>query len=106
MCVRVYCNIFQGYSTQRDFSAALSLVRELDEDGPKPDERVYDTVIDLCVRHGAFEWAMHFVRRMERSSISPDKLKYKKLFIDLYREAPFRDPQENLGNFSPGIERR
>lgn len=79
-------------------------MRELDENGPKPDERIYDTIIDLCVRCGAFEWAMHFVRRMERSYISPDKLKYKKLFIDLYREAPFGGFPGKLNNFSPGTE--
>ena len=60
-----------------------------------------DTLIGLCLSQGAFGWALHFVNRMEKAEISPDKLKFKKMFFDLYRESV---PISQSFNYKPGLK--
>ncbi|KAK9124362.1 hypothetical protein Sjap_013964 [Stephania japonica] len=50
----------------------------------KPDEGLLDTLADVCVRAALFKKALEIVACMEENGISPNKTKYKKIYVEMH----------------------
>ena len=54
--------------------------------GLDPDVKMYDDLIELCVVAGKFGWAMKYINEMSAYGLDLDKVKYRKLFLELVEE--------------------
>ncbi|EEF37150.1 pentatricopeptide repeat-containing protein At3g09650, chloroplastic [Ricinus communis] len=50
----------------------------------KPDEGMLDTLADICVRAALFQKALEIVACMEENGIFPNKMKYKKIYVEMH----------------------
>ncbi|KAK9081017.1 hypothetical protein Syun_030697 [Stephania yunnanensis] len=50
----------------------------------KPDEGLLDTLADVCVRAAFFKKALEIIACMEENGISPNKTKYKKIYVEMH----------------------
>ncbi|XP_078180869.1 tetratricopeptide repeat (TPR)-like superfamily protein [Carex rostrata] len=50
----------------------------------KPDEQLLAPLADVCVRAGFFRKALEIVACMEENGIAPDKIKYRKIYIEMH----------------------
>ncbi len=56
--LEAYGALLAEYARQRDADAALAVLQEFFERGGTPDDQMFDTVMDLCMRTGEFRRAM------------------------------------------------
>ena len=56
--LEAYGALLAEYARRRDAEAALSVLRDFCERGGTPDDQMFDTVMDLCMRTGEFRRAM------------------------------------------------
>ncbi|KAJ3684043.1 hypothetical protein LUZ61_013207 [Rhynchospora tenuis] len=61
-------------------------VKERCEGSPpfKPDEGLLVALADVCVRAGFFQRALEIVACMEENGIAPNKVKYRKIYIEMH----------------------
>ncbi|KAJ4772169.1 hypothetical protein LUZ62_056426 [Rhynchospora pubera] len=61
-------------------------VKERCEGSPpfKPDEGLLVALADVCVKAGFFQRALEIVACMEENGIAPNKVKYRKIYIELH----------------------
>ncbi|EYU41632.1 hypothetical protein ABFS82_10G040300 [Erythranthe guttata] len=50
----------------------------------KPDEGLLDALADICVRAAFFRKALEIVACMEENGISPNKTKYKRIYVEMH----------------------
>lgn len=50
----------------------------------KPDEGLLDTLADICVRAAFFQKALEILACMEENGISPNKTKYKTIYVEMH----------------------
>ncbi|KAK4784626.1 hypothetical protein SAY86_018994 [Trapa natans] len=50
----------------------------------KPDEGLLDALADICVRAAFFKKALEIVACMEENGISPNKTKYKRIYVEMH----------------------
>lgn len=62
--------------------------------GLDPDVKMYDDLIELCVVAGKFGWAMKYINEMSAYGLDLDKVKYRKLFLELVEEQEALSKQE------------
>lgn len=100
--VSTYSSLANGIALARKPGEALLLWKEIKErcdvekesedpysDSPcalplKPDEGLLDTLADICVRAAFFKKALEIVACMEENGISPNKTKYKKIYVEMH----------------------
>nr|CAD1817571.1 unnamed protein product [Ananas comosus var. bracteatus] len=87
--VATYGSLANGIALARKPGEALLLwneVKERCEGSPplKPDEGLLDALADVCVRAAFFRKALEIVACMEENGISPNKTKYKKIYIEMH----------------------
>eukprot|EP00850_Spirogloea_muscicola_P015474 SM000118S25617 [mRNA] locus=s118:289931:294469:- [translate_table: standard] len=97
-----YGSLVRGHAKRGTAAEALLLWREIEqrmkerqhgggwkqasEEDLVPDEALFDSLVDACVRAGYFARALEIVACMEGAGIPADKLKYKRTFIELYSD--------------------
>ncbi|BFI24604.1 protein MpPPR_16 [Marchantia polymorpha subsp. ruderalis] len=92
--VATYGSLVKGYASAGQAGEALVIWKEIqervlakkgDEVQPlEPDGGLFDCLVDTCVRAGYFQRALEVVACMEQQGILADKVKYKRMFIELY----------------------
>ncbi|KAI4302861.1 hypothetical protein MLD38_038560 [Melastoma candidum] len=91
--VATYGSLANGISLARKPGEALLLWNEIKErmrsDDPsttplKPDMELLDALADICVRAAFFKKALEIVACMEENGISPNKTKYKRIYIEMH----------------------
>ncbi|KAL2608668.1 hypothetical protein R1flu_027241 [Riccia fluitans] len=92
--VATYGSLVKGYASAGQAGEALVLWKEIEErimakEGDEiqplePDGGLFDSLVDTCVRAGFFQRALEVVVCMEQKGILADKVKYKRMFIELY----------------------
>ena len=75
--MEAYGALLAEYARRRDAEAALWVLQDFFERGGTPDDQMFDTVMDLCMRTGEFRRAMqvswpyqplHFLRTLVSSN--------------------------------------
>ncbi|XP_056170549.1 pentatricopeptide repeat-containing protein At3g09650, chloroplastic [Syzygium oleosum] len=99
--VATYGSLASGITLARKPGEALLLWNEIKErwraskkcDKPdsspslpplKPDEGLLDALADICVRAAFFRKALEIVACMEENGISPNKTKYKRIYVEMH----------------------
>ncbi|MQM01294.1 hypothetical protein Taro_034049, partial [Colocasia esculenta] len=87
--VSTYGSLANGISLARKPGEALLLWNEVKErcaSTPplKPDEGLLDALADVCVRAAFFKKALEIVACMEENGISPNKTKYKRIYVEMH----------------------
>ncbi|KAL3676741.1 hypothetical protein R1sor_026689 [Riccia sorocarpa] len=92
--VATYGSLVRGFASAGEAGEALVLWKEIEErimatEGAEiqplePDGGLFDSLVDTCVRAGFFQRALEVVACMEQKGILADKVKYKRMFIELY----------------------
>ncbi|GER54323.1 pentatricopeptide repeat-containing protein [Striga asiatica] len=91
--VATYGSLANGIAIARKPGEALLLWKEVKERcGPenekipalKPDEGLLDALADICVRAAFFRKALEIVACMEENGISPNKTKYKRIYVEMH----------------------
>ncbi|CAM6110131.1 unnamed protein product [Calypogeia fissa] len=92
--VATYGSLVKGFSAAGKAGEVLVLWNEIqertmakkgDEVEPlEPDGGLLDCLVDTCLRAGFFQKSMEVVSCMEAQGILADKIKYKRMFIELY----------------------
>uniref|UniRef100_A0A1D1XU22 Pentatricopeptide repeat-containing protein At3g09650, chloroplastic n=1 Tax=Anthurium amnicola TaxID=1678845 RepID=A0A1D1XU22_9ARAE len=87
--VSTYGSLANGISLARKPGEALLLWNEVKErcastPPMKPDEGLLDTLADVCVRAAFFKKALEIVACMEENGISPNKTKYKRIYVEMH----------------------
>lgn len=90
--IATYGSLANGIALARRPGEALLLWNEIKErlegkgKGPKirPDEGLLDALADVCVRAAFFQKALEIVACMEENGISPNKTKYKKIYVEMH----------------------
>ncbi|XP_047316489.1 pentatricopeptide repeat-containing protein At3g09650, chloroplastic [Impatiens glandulifera] len=84
--VSTYGSLAYGISVARKPGEALLLWNEIKErcNELKPDEGLLDTLADICVRAAFFRKALEIVACMEENGISPNKTKYKRIYVEMH----------------------
>ncbi|KAK9825475.1 hypothetical protein WJX81_008217 [Elliptochloris bilobata] len=77
--------VLAGYARLQDTEAALGTLQRFVGAGGEPDGRMFDTLVDLCVRTGEFKRAMQVVRAMERLGAHVDKARIKRTLDAMIR---------------------
>ncbi|KAG6547602.1 hypothetical protein Mapa_011051 [Marchantia paleacea] len=92
--VATYGSLVKGYASAGQAGEALVIWKEIQErtvakkggevQPLEPDGGLFDCLVDTCVRAGYFQRALEVVACMEQQGILADKVKYKRMFIELY----------------------
>lgn len=87
--VSTYGSLANGIALARKPGEALLLWNEIKErlEGKKkirPDEGLLDALADVCVRAAFFKKALEIVACMEEHGISPNKTKYKRIYVEMH----------------------
>ncbi|XP_008783677.1 pentatricopeptide repeat-containing protein At3g09650, chloroplastic [Phoenix dactylifera] len=87
--VATYGSLANGIALARKPGEALLLWNEVKErckaSPPlRPDEGLLDALADVCVRAAFFKKALEIVACMEENGISPNKTKYKRIYVELH----------------------
>jgi len=87
--VATYGSLANGISVARRPGEALLLWNEVKErcaaSPPlRPDEGLLDALADVCVRAAFFKKALEIVACMEENGISPNKTKYKRIYVEMH----------------------
>lgn len=95
--VATYGSLANGIAVARKPGEALLLWTEVKERcagggcgggggvrGFKPDEGLLDALADVCVRAAFFGKALEIVACMEENGISPNKTKYKRIYVEMH----------------------
>eukprot|EP00262_Sarcandra_glabra_P006495 TRINITY_DN18820_c0_g1_i1.p1 TRINITY_DN18820_c0_g1~~TRINITY_DN18820_c0_g1_i1.p1 ORF type:complete len:730 (-),score=108.89 TRINITY_DN18820_c0_g1_i1:340-2529(-) len=96
--IATYGSLANGIAVARKPGEALLLWKEIkdrcggeNEQGSsssppplRPDEGLLDTLADVCVRAAFFKKALEIVACMEENGISPNKTKYKRIYVDMH----------------------
>ncbi|KAK1283680.1 Pentatricopeptide repeat-containing protein [Acorus calamus] len=95
--VCTYGSLANGIAVARKPGEALLLWNEIKERCVKakaqndatppllvPDEGLLDTLADVCVRAAFFKKALEIVACMEENGISPNKTKYKRIYVEMH----------------------
>ncbi|KAJ0983921.1 hypothetical protein J5N97_002277 [Dioscorea zingiberensis] len=87
--VATYGSLANGIALARKPGEALLLwneVQERREGSPplKPDEGLLDALADVCVRAAFFRKALEIVACMEECGISPNRAKYKRIYVEMH----------------------
>ena len=56
--IEAFGAVIEGYAKQRDAEAALAVLKTFFEQGGEADGRMYDLVVDVCVRAHKFQRAL------------------------------------------------
>ncbi|CAL9177578.1 unnamed protein product, partial [Musa hybrid cultivar] len=87
--VATYGSLANGIALARKPGEALLLWNEVKErcaaSPPlRPDEGLLDALADVCVRAAFFRKALEIVACMEENGISPNKTKYKRIYVEMH----------------------
>lgn len=91
--VATYGSLVKAFSIGGKAGEALVLWKEIQErleskeEGIvpiKPDAGLLDGLVDICVRDGFFQKALEVVACMEKHQIPADRIKYKRMFVELH----------------------
>lgn len=87
--VATYGSLANGVGIARRPGEALLLWNEVKErctGSPplRPDEGLLDALADVCVRAAFFKKALEIVACMEENGISPNKTKYKRIYVEMH----------------------
>lgn len=88
--VATYGSLANGIAVARRPGEALVLWNEVKErcgmSPPtlRPDEGLLDALADVCVRAAFFKKALEIVACMEENGISPNKTKYKRIYVEMH----------------------
>ncbi|KAM0941268.1 putative tetratricopeptide-like helical domain superfamily [Dioscorea sansibarensis] len=87
--VATYGSLANGIALARKPGEALLLwneVKERREESPAliPDEGLLDALADVCVRAAFFKKALEIVACMEECGISPNRAKYKRIYVEMH----------------------
>lgn len=87
--VATYGSLANGIALARKPGEALLLWNEVKErctGSPplRPDEGLLDALADVCVRAAFFKKALEIVACMEENGISPNKTKYKRIYVEMH----------------------
>ncbi|KAL6005776.1 hypothetical protein ACLOJK_032030 [Asimina triloba] len=93
--VATYGSLANGIALARKPGEALVLWNEIKErcalppsslspTAIKPDEGLLESLADVCVRAAFFKKALEIVACMEEYGISPNKARYKKIYIEMH----------------------
>ncbi|CAL8460726.1 g257 [Coccomyxa elongata] len=103
--LEAYGALLAEYARRRDAEAALSVLRDFFERGGTPDDQMFDTVMDLCMRTGEFRRAMQVIRAMERVGQQVDKGRIKRALEDLLRQQSKLQGRQRKRSRNEGLER-
>ncbi|XP_074561070.1 pentatricopeptide repeat-containing protein At3g09650, chloroplastic [Curcuma longa] len=87
--VATYGSLANGIALARKPGEALLLWNEVKERCAslpplRPDEGLLDALADVCVRAAFFKKALEIVACMEENGISPNKTKYKRIYVEMH----------------------
>ncbi|KAG6515879.1 hypothetical protein ZIOFF_026313 [Zingiber officinale] len=87
--VATYGCLANGIALARKPGEALLLWNEVKERCAslpplRPDEGLLDALADVCVRAAFFKKALEIVACMEENGISPNKTKYKRIYVEMH----------------------
>lgn len=91
--VATYGSLVKAFAAAGKPGEALVLWKEIQErleaknyraTSFKPDPGLLDALVDICVRAGFFQKALEIVACMEKHQIPADKIKYKRMFVELH----------------------
>ena len=87
--VSTYGSLANGIAIARKPGEALLLWNEVKEryngkPSLRPDEGLLDSLADICVRAAFFKKALEIVACMEENGISPNKTKYKRIYVEMH----------------------
>ncbi|KAK8969540.1 Pentatricopeptide repeat-containing protein [Platanthera guangdongensis] len=88
--VATYGSLANGIAVARKPGEALLLWKEVKDRcegggrGFRPDEGLLDALADVCVRAAFFRKALEIVACMEENGISPNKTKYKRIYVEMH----------------------
>ncbi len=88
--VASYGGVVAGRARRGDLDGAFAAYDAACRAGVEPDGRLFDSLLDACVRCGRFDRATSVLADMDARGIAPDRLKYRRLLQELYRPKPSR----------------
>ena len=83
--VASYGGIVAGRARRGDLDGAFAAYDSACRRGIEPDDRMFDSLLDACVRCGRFDRATSVLADMDARGVAPDRLKYRRLLQELYR---------------------
>ena len=85
-----YGGMVAGRARRGDLDGAFAAYEASCRCGVEADHRMFDALLDACVRCGRFDRATSVLADMEARGVAPDRLKYRRLLQELYRTKPNR----------------
>ena len=85
-----YGGMVAGRARRGDLDGAFAAYEASCRCGVEADHRMFDALLDACVRSGRFDRATSVLADMEARGVAPDRLKYRRLLQELYRMKPNR----------------
>eukprot|EP01018_Ginkgo_biloba_P009057 Gb_16885 [translate_table: standard] len=93
--VATYGSLVNGFARAQKPGEALVLWNEIKErtmaksgeggiEPLEPDEGLFNSLVDICVREAFFSKALEMVACMEQHKIPANKTKYKRMFVELH----------------------
>ncbi|KAK9868727.1 hypothetical protein WJX84_006572 [Apatococcus fuscideae] len=83
--IEAYGAVIEGYAKQLDAEAALGVLKDFFELGGEADSRMYDIVVDVCVRTQKFQRALQVMKTMESQGQPVDKQRIKRRLEQVFR---------------------
>ncbi|KAK9865371.1 hypothetical protein WJX84_012366 [Apatococcus fuscideae] len=82
--IEAYGAVIEGYAKQQDADAALAVLKAFFLLGGEADSRMYDIVVDVCVRTHKFQRALQVVKTMEQQGRTIDKERIKQRLEQMF----------------------